>query len=129
YFQYNVCADDPDRPFAQFTQELFAEVDTQPVERMVVDLRFNGGGDSRVLQPFLKALANRPHLAVYTLIGRSTFSSALMNAIALDQQAAAVLVGEPTGGRPNHYGEVRRFVLPNAKLPISYATKYFRMLD
>jgi hypothetical protein len=128
YFQYDVCADMADQPFADFSNELFATIDREELTRVVVDLRNNGGGDSSVLQPFLAGLAARPGLQVYVLIGRRTFSSALMNAIELDQQAHAVLVGEPTGGRPNHYGEVRSFVLPNAQLQVSYATKYFRML-
>jgi hypothetical protein len=37
----------------------------------------------------------------------------------------AVTVGEETGGRPNHYGEVRFFLLPNSKIPVQYSTKYF----
>lgn len=128
YFQYDVCAEMADQPFADFTNELFEAVDRAGLTRIVVDLRNNGGGDSAVLQPFLAELAARPTLEVYVLIGRRTFSSALMNAIELDQQADALLVGEATGGRPNHYGEVRSFRLPNSQIQVSYATRYFRML-
>lgn len=128
YFQYDVCNEMADYPFADFNADLFETVDAEGLTRILVDLRSNGGGNSAVLQPFLAALAERPELEVYVLIGRRTFSSALMNAIELDQQANAVLVGEATGGRPNHYGEVRTFSLPNSKVAISYATKHFRML-
>ena len=128
YFQYDVCAEMADYPFADFNADLFEVVDGEGLTRIIVDLRSNGGGNSAILQPFLAELAERPELEVYVLIGRRTFSSALMNAIELDQQADAVLVGEATGGRPNHYGEVRTFQLPNSKMQISYATKYFRML-
>lgn len=128
YFQYDVCGEMADKPFATFTTELFEVIDHEGLTRVVVDLRNNSGGDSSILRPFLDALAARPALDVYVLIGRRTFSSALMNAIELDQQANAVLVGEATGGRPNHYGEVRSFTLPNSQLRVSYATKYFRML-
>lgn len=127
FFQYDVCADMEGRPFAPFAQELFATVDGQGLTRVIVDLRANGGGDSRIFKPFLDGMAARPNLEVYALIGRNTFSSALMNAIEL-QQRGAVLVGEPTGGRPNHYGEVRAFTLPNSGLRVRYATRYFRML-
>lgn len=128
YFQYDVCAEMADQSFADFSAELFQRVDSEKITRIIVDVRNNGGGNSAVLRPFLAGLAERPHLAVYVLIGRRTFSSALINAIELDQQANALLVGEPTGGRPNHYGEVRSFNLPNSQLQISYSTKYFRML-
>lgn len=128
YFQYDVCDNMAALPFDEFTADLFATVDGEGLSRIVVDLRFNSGGNSAVLRPFLAGLAERPALKVYVLIGRRTFSSALMNAIELDQQANAVLVGEPTGGRPNHYGEVRSLRLPNSQLQVSYSTKHFQML-
>ena len=37
-------------------------------------------------------------------------------------------MGEPTGGKPNTYGEVRTFELPNSKLVVAYSTKYFRLI-
>ena len=40
-----------------------------------------------------------------------------------------ILVGEPTGGKPNSYGEVRSFRLPNSGLRVMYSTKYFQMLE
>jgi C-terminal processing protease CtpA/Prc len=117
-----------DLRFRDFNEEMFQFIDDHDVETIIVDLRYNGGGNSLVLRPFLKALEERPDLDVTTLIGRQTFSSALMNAIQLDE-AGATLIGEPTGGRPNHYGEVRPFRLPNSGLPIFYATRYFRELE
>ena len=41
----------------------------------------------------------------------------------------AVFVGEETGGKPNHFGEVKSFQLPSSKLPVSYSTKYFKRTD
>jgi C-terminal processing protease CtpA/Prc len=38
----------------------------------------------------------------------------------------ATLVGEPTAGKPNHFGEVRNFDLPNSHITVSYSTNYFR---
>jgi hypothetical protein len=34
-------------------------------------------------------------------------------------------VGEETSGKPNHFGEVQQFVLPNSGLTVNYSTKYF----
>ena len=39
------------------------------------------------------------------------------------------LVGEESSGKPNHFGEVKRFVLPESRLIVSYSTKYFNLLD
>ena len=41
----------------------------------------------------------------------------------------AVVVGEQTAGKPNHFGEVRNFQLPGSKLTVAYSTKYFRRTD
>jgi C-terminal processing protease CtpA/Prc len=128
YFQYDVCGNMDGQRFRAFNKEMFQFIDSHGVQRIIVDLRYNGGGNSRVLNPFLKAIDDRPALEVITLIGRQTFSSALMNAIQLDEKGAT-LIGEPTGGRPNDYGEVHLFRLPNSGLPIYYATRYFRELE
>jgi hypothetical protein len=128
YLQYNQCADAPDVSFAQFTANTLAFVDQNPVETFVVDLRNNPGGNSRLARPLIEGLGERK-LKVYALIGRATFSSGLLNAIELDQNANAILVGEPTGGRPSHYGEVLTFELPALSMTVQYSTKYFEYAE
>lgn len=48
-----------------------------------------------------------------------------MNAIELRDEANSILVGEPTGGKPNCYGQLKRFQLSNSGLLVFYSTKYF----
>ena len=60
---------------------------------------------------------------VFVLIGPSTFSSAVDNALELQRALAARLVGEPSGGMPGGYGEVAKLTSPNSKLVIRYTTK------
>ena len=129
YFQYNVCANMPDQSFQAFTDELFEFIDHNRVERLVVDLRSNGGGNSSVMSPFIgrvKRSALNDADKLFVIIGRRTFSSALLNALDLKQSTKATFVGEATGGKPNHYGEVRTLFLPNTGLTVGYSTKYFR---
>jgi hypothetical protein len=129
YVKYNQCGNDPAKPFAAFVSELFASVANQPVGKLILDLRDNSGGDSSVLQPFITAVQSRPGLnradRFFVLIGRRTFSSAILNAIQLDQQTNATLIGEPTGGKPNSHGEVLNFRLPFSGLTVWYSTKFF----
>jgi len=40
-----------------------------------------------------------------------------------------VIWGEPSGGKPNCYGEILRFVLPNSKFSVSYSTRYYKLID
>jgi len=131
YIQYNRCQEDPALPFTEFARQVFAAAEAARVERTIVDLRLNAGGNSRVIEPLLTGLKARPALIardrLLALVGRSTFSSGLMAAISLKKDLNAVLIGEPTGEKPNSYGEVRQLTLPHSRLSVSYTTKFFRL--
>jgi hypothetical protein len=129
YMQYNECREDPAKPFRPFARGIERELRREGVRKLVIDLRFNGGGDSRVLHPLIRTLERDyregREYELYTIVGRGTFSSAVLNAIDLKQRAGAVLVGEPSAGRPNHYGEVKSMRLPHSGMRLFYSTKYF----
>jgi hypothetical protein len=129
YVQYNNCREQKDKPFQPFVEEVFGLIDSNQGTRLVVDVRFNGGGNEAILAPFVDAIKARPWLSttgnMFVIIGRGTYSSALQNAISLSLETNAILIGEPTGGKPNHYGEVRNFRLPNVGLRIQYSTRYW----
>jgi hypothetical protein len=137
YVQYNRCRNDPKKSFKAFTKELFKFVDSaqnsKKIERVVVDLRFNSGGDSSIVEPLLQGLKSRPRLGTkghfYVLIGRDTFSSGMMAAVSFRQDLHAILIGEASGSRPNEYGEVKTFSLPNSKTTIRYTTRFFPLLE
>jgi hypothetical protein len=99
---------------------------------LVVDVRHNGGGDSSVDDALISGLRDRPAWRaagrLFCLIGGSTFSSGLWTADDL-RRLGAVLVGSPTGGKPNGYGNTRAFTLPNARLPVTYSTTQFRLFE
>ena len=63
---------------------------------------------------------------MFVITGPGTFSAATINALDLRNEANAILVGSPTGMRPNHYGEHGEFRLPNSGFRISYSTRYYR---
>jgi hypothetical protein len=69
-----------------------------------------------------------PKDGAFGIIGRETFSSGMLAAIDL-RRNQAVLVGEPTGGIPNSFGEVRVFNLPNSGWRFQVSTKAFRFAD
>jgi uncharacterized protein (TIGR03437 family) len=128
YFAYNVCEEMASLPFARFNDQLWAAFDSKPVDRLVIDLRNNGGGNSAVINPFLASAEARAarfdSARVVLVIGRHTFSSGVLAAITL-HVGPVVAYGEPTGGSPNSYGEVQSFTLPNSQLTVSYSTKLF----
>lgn len=133
YIQYRRAANQGGESVAAFSARMLAFLDENLVRTVVVDLRNNGGGSSSLLEPLIAGLERRPMwsrgLGLYTIIGKATFSSALLNAVSLAQRPRSILVGEPSGGKPNHFGEVRSFNLPNSGLPVNYSTRFFRVLQ
>ncbi|MDY5931609.1 MAG: hypothetical protein SPJ34_06225 [Candidatus Ornithospirochaeta sp.] len=120
---YNICAEDPSYPVASFVDDLEKAVNKNGIRRIIVDLRFNGGGNSRVFEPIERFISSSG-LECLVLIGRNTFSSAILNASSL-RKAGFRTVGEKTGGSLNHYGEVVTGILGNSGIQYSYSTKYF----
>jgi len=41
----------------------------------------------------------------------------------------APFVGEPTGGAPQGFGEIKSFRLPHCGMEVYYSTKYFRLTE
>lgn len=123
FVQYNACVD-AQPPWADFVAELGRTLDEQALGRLVIDLRFNGGGDSRLFAPLIQLIAAHPEVRVFGLIGRGTFSSAVLDALDLEQ-AGATLVGEVAGGAPTHHGYPETFTLPGHSLAFSASRRYF----
>jgi len=130
YFQYNQCRETPALPFAQFTREMIAFIESNPVDRLVFDFRNNTGGNSAILEQLLQALGTSflagkflPSKGSYLLIGRQTFSSASLNTADIKAQGATVLIGEPTGGGASGFGEVAPILLPNSQLSGQVSTR------
>ncbi len=131
YLQYNRCIDMPDYSFLDFIKNLFDELENQEIEKFIIDIRLNSGGNSLIITPLIEELKLHKELTgkIYACIGCKTFSSGVKNAIQLKNELGAILVGEPTGGKPNSYGELKEMLLPNTKLTIKYSTKYFTLLQ
>jgi len=129
YFKYNSCRNKSSEPFSEFSKRLLTAIQDNPVDKLVIDLRNNGGGNSNIMNPFIQELAHNQKVNqknhLFVIIGRQTFSSAILNALDLKKKTKAIMVGEPTGGKPNHYGEIKFLKLPNTKMVVTYSTKYF----
>lgn len=133
YIAYNRCQEMASQPADTFAAELIAFAAAHPVSRLVLDLRNNGGGDSSlVVRLFAGLFAALPEVnhpeRFFVVIGASTFSSAMMNALSIEQQTEATLIGVPTGGKPNHYGNVKSFTLPASRLIVQYSTRWYELL-
>jgi tetratricopeptide (TPR) repeat protein len=134
YVQYNAVAEKKDETIADFAKRLFAFVEANPVERFVLDIRRNGGS-AQLNLPFIHGLirsdkVNQPG-KLFVIIGRSTFSAAVFLIGDLEKHTRSIFVGEPTGGKPNHYGMggisgPTSFILPHSRLVIEHSNQFMQ---
>ncbi|MCM1988753.1 S41 family peptidase [Oceanirhabdus seepicola] len=134
YFKYNVCYEMEDKPIDEFRIELFDVLNENQAEKFVIDLRNNFGGDEQYLRSFIdrifvveKQMNEADKL--FVIIGRDTISSGLQGAIYAKKNTNATLVGEGTGGKPNHYGETKRFSLENSNITVAYSSNYYKLIE
>ncbi len=125
YIQYNTCQEAEDLSMEDFAASVAKDLEAGDYSRVLLDLRNNGGGSDGVIWPLLEYL--RPAMdggcELVGLIGESTFSSALINAVEI-QEMGGVLAGEPAGGSVCHFGAVQGFSLPNSKVRGQLSSKY-----
>ncbi len=126
YVQLNQVQDKPDQTLAAFMQEVETFAKSNDVDKLVMDLRLNGGGNNGlvplIIRPIiqLEKIDQRGHF--FVIIGRQTFSAAQNLVNAIEKYTNAVFVGEPTGSHVNMYGDARRFILPNSKITVRAST-------
>lgn len=133
YSNYNACKEMEPESVDAFGKRLLHFMDVTPTEKLVIDMRNNTGGNSTLLDPFIDELKRCDKInqtgRLFVILGRDTFSSALLNVYSLKNNTNAILVGEPSGGKPNCYGEVQRAALNRSGFTICYSTKYYHLID
>jgi hypothetical protein len=97
------------------------------VDRIIVAIRHNFGGETVAYPPLLDLLSQRGTRSkpLFVITGRNTFSAACLFAAEIDRELNATFVGEPMGGSPNLYGNPSDIVLPFSGLRVTVAGEYF----
>jgi tetratricopeptide (TPR) repeat protein len=130
YFQYNRVRNDEQEPLARFAERLFAFVDEHEVEKLVIDMRWNNGGNTFLSQPLLHGLIASKKInqrgKLFVIIGRRTYSAAQNTATFFERHTRAIFVGEPTGSSPNFVGEETPFTLPYSKVLVNVSDLYWQ---
>jgi Peptidase family S41 len=122
------------KELAKHAHGLLTLLDRQHPDKLVIDLRQNGGGDYlEGLKYLIEPIRQRPDINrkghLFVLIGPQTFSAAMSNAAQFRAKTAALLVGEPIGEKPNSYQEARQMNLPNSHLLVRYSTRFYRFIE
>jgi hypothetical protein len=133
YVQYNAVANKPDETIAAFFDRVFAVADKSVVDRFVLDIRNNGGGNNFLNKPILLGIIRHTTLdqkgKFFAIIGRETFSAAMNLTNQLERFTNVTFVGEPTGGKPNSYGDNTPIEAPNSKLKVFVSTLWWQDQD
>jgi tetratricopeptide (TPR) repeat protein len=132
YMQYNGVANKQDESLADFCKRLFTFVDTHAVERFILDMRNNGGGNNYLNRPLLLGLLKSKideRGKLFTIIGRRTFSAAQNLVNELDKYTNTIFVGEPTGENVNFYGDPARIELPNSGIVVRVSGLWWQNMD
>ncbi|MDT4895195.1 MAG: hypothetical protein QOH25_272 [Acidobacteriota bacterium] len=132
YVQFNGVADKENETVADFSKRLFAFVEKNPVDRLILDLRWNGGGNNFLNKPLILGLIKSKideRGKLFTIISRYTFSAAQNLVNELEKYTNTIFVGEPTGENVNFYGDAARIELPNSKLVVRTSTLWWQNLD
>lgn len=134
YINYNKCREMEGLTVSDFSLRLQANIaSNQAIKKIVIDFRHNTGGNSELFKPFLVWLSHNQSFnqrgKLFVLVGRDTFSSAALNVYYLKFNTKAIFVGEPTGAKPNHFGEVKYLELKSSGLLIRYSTKYYELVE
>ena len=110
----------------QFFRRAFAGGDSAHVERVVLDIRGNGGGNNFMNRALVKEVIRRPDIdqpdKLLVLIDRGVFSAAQNLVNELDYYTNATFVGEPTGNAPNQYGDARPLELPRSHFNVQVSS-------
>ncbi|GAB5473550.1 MAG: hypothetical protein Mars2KO_16490 [Maribacter sp.] len=118
YVRQSSVFNDDKESLQDFYTRLFEFIDTNAVEKLVYDVRLNGGGNNFNNKPFIKGIMARPKINTrgkfFYIIGRNTFSACQNLTNEIENYTEAIIVGEPTSENKNFYGDARRVRLPNS---------------
>lgn len=129
YFQFNLVVNSPTESLSAFVERLFKFVDENDIDKLIIDMRWNNGGNAMMLMPLVNGLVrskvNRPG-RLFVIVGRYTFSAAIPAAAWIERHTNAIFVGEPTPSGPNVIAESNIITLPYSRVPVSISDFFWQ---
>lgn len=121
------------RSFKEFYDHVFQVAEDNAVEKFILDIRYNSGGDGSVLIPFIHKFIrssrfNEPG-RLFTITGRKTYSAGVMLYDLMLKHTNTILMGEPAGAPRNSYGDAGTFHLKNSRLQVDISSVHWQLTN
>ena len=117
---YNAC--NHAERMKQFIKEIKYISRRENIDKFIVDLRGNGGGNSNIINPLIKFLRGKE---IVTLIDEGVFSSGSMACIDL-YNIGSYVIGTNIATSLSAFGNIDIIKIEDLKLEIDRSTKYFK---
>ncbi|GAA4278698.1 hypothetical protein [Aquimarina mytili] len=122
YVRHSRVRNDQSETMEAFYKRVFEFIEDNDVEKLVLDVRLNGGGNNYLVKPIITGIIETEKInkkgKLFVITGRRTFSACQNFVNRLDSYTNAIFVGEPTSENVNFYGDAKPVQLPNSKMKI-----------
>jgi len=122
YVRQSQVLDGKEETIAAFYKKVVEFIDKNDVDKLVIDVRLNGGGNNYKNKPVITGIIeckkiNKPG-KLFVIIGRRTFSACQNLVNEFSNYTNALFVGEPTAENINFYGDTHQVELPKTGIPV-----------
>lgn len=127
YIQFRTNEDETGHPIADFTARVEKEIATRTPQHLILDLRFDIGGNLLTTLTFMRTLPARAPGRTYLLVGPYTYSAGIISAAAVKKAGGeqVTVVGDALGDRLAFWSEGGRVSLPNSHFGLRYTNGTF----
>lgn len=130
YVAWNHVHNDPAEPLPAFFERVSQFVEDHAVDKLILDLRWNNGGDTTLVPAALAAVIqmkkiNQPGKLFVITSSYRTYSAAQNAATMIERFTHALFVGDTTASSPNFIGEDVPLELPYSKMLVSISDLYW----
>jgi len=128
YFQFNDVTNWGKEPFKDFIESLFSTYDEyiSQIEKFVIDLRFNEGGNGELLKPLVREFVIRGKSLdrgkLFIITGGNTFSAASNLIGKMLKNTNVITVGDIASGPLNWCSDIIKFILPRSKIMVNISS-------
>ncbi len=127
YIQFRTNEDDGAHKITDFTARVEAEIAARKPTNLILDLRFDIGGNLLTTLAFMRALPAKVTGQTYLLVGHYTYSAGIVSAAAVKKGGGerVTVVGDALGDRLAFWSEGGRVSLPNSHFGLRYTNGTF----